>query len=445
MKAIKVALAPIARSHFDLAMAEQVARSFRTNLIFHGLKVLGSGALITNLEQARKLAAELEGQEFDLLLVCQTTFTDSTLLFTLVEACQKPVFLWGVPEEPSGDRLKLASLSGLNLATHALTNAHIPYEFVYAPVNDQAGLQKIISTGEANRVKLRLQHARIGVVGQPPDGMDSCWMDESALRDKLGVTTVRIELKQVLERVQGLDVSQTKAVRMMLDRKLDNLEQLDQDALGRALGTYQVLKEIASEEKLDGLAVRCWPEFFEDLQCAACGAISLLSDEKLPSSCEADLNGALSQLILHWLSAGPAFNTDMVTADVQADEIVLWHCGQAPLAMADPNATPQAVVHSNRGVPFMFNFPLKPGKVTFTRLSRFKDGLRLVVGAGQVLPARPGFTGTYGVVRMDHPAAQVLDTVLQQGLEHHLALTYGEHLSALHKLAEMLKLPLLVL
>jgi L-fucose isomerase-like protein len=171
----------------------------------------------------------------------------------------------------------------------------------------------------------------------------------------------------------------------------------------------------------------------------------MLSNERLASSCEADVNGAITQLILQWLSGAPAFSTDLVTADIQADEIVLWHCGQAPLAMADPQVQPRAAVHSNRGLPLLMDFPLKPGKVTFARLSQTHTGLQLVVAAGEMLSAQPSFTGTSGVVRMRHPAQDVLNTLLSEGLEHHLSVVYGEHLPALYKLAQMLDLPVIEL
>jgi hypothetical protein len=49
------------------------------------------------------------------------------------------------------------------------------------------------------------------------------------------------------------------------------------------------------------------------------------------------------------------------------------------------------------------------------------------------------------VVRFDRPAADVLDTLLAEGLEHHVSLTYGNHVPALLALAEMLDLPVLCL
>jgi hypothetical protein len=57
--------------------------------------------------------------------------------------------------------------------------------------------------------------------------------------------------------------------------------------------------------------------------------------------------------------------------------------------------------------------------------------------------APPAFTGTSGTLRFDQPAAEVLNTIMAEGLEHHISLTYGDHVPALLALARMLYLPVL--
>ena len=232
-------------------------------------------------------------------------------------------------------------------------------------------------------------------------------------------------------------------IRESLETRLPNLGELEQAPLNGTLGAYVVLRELAINKGLDGIAVRCWPEFFTDLGCAACGALSMLTDNGIPSSCEADANGTLTQMILGWLSGAPAFGTDIVSVDVEHDHFVVWHCGLAPLSMADPNSQPWATIHSNRELPLLMEFPLKPGTVTVARLSQASGELRLVVGVGEMLPAPMSFTGTSGVLRFARPADQTLDTILSEGLEHHVALTYGNHTPALLELARMLEIPVL--
>jgi hypothetical protein len=45
-------------------------------------------------------------------------------------------------------------------------------------------------------------------------------------------------------------------------------------------------------------------------------------------------------------------------------------------------------------------------------------------------------------LRFDRPADKVLDTILQQGLEHHISLTYGDHQQALEYIAGWLDIPI---
>ena len=159
------------------------------------------------------------------------------------------------------------------------------------------------------------------------------------------------------------------------------------------------------------------------------------------------MNGTVTQLMLQWISGEPAFGTDMVSFEVDQNLVTLWHCGLAPLHMADPAVRPRGTIHSNRQLPLLMEFPLKPGRVTIARLTESggAGNYRLVVGTGEMIQAPLSFSGTSGVLRFDRPAAEVLDTIMTEGLDHHISLTYGDHLPALLALAELLELPVLSL
>jgi L-fucose isomerase-like protein len=376
-------------------------------------------------------------------VVLQATFADSTMVMSLAEMVDAPLLLWAVPEERSGGRLRLNSLCGINLGAHALRRGGHDYAYVYAPPQDPAALDKVHTLGAAGRGRRLLRQARLGRVGENPEGMDSCKLDRAALARNFGLDVVQVELADIFEATKKADALQVDALEKGLIAKLDGLQALDRAAVRKTLSSYLALREFAEREHLAGLAVRCWPEFFTELGCAACGALSMLSDELTPCSCEADVNGTITQLILQWISGEPAFGTDVVSFDLEDDTVVVWHCGLAPLAMADPEVRPRATIHSNRQLPLLMEFPLKPGRVTLARLSEATGDYRLVVGSGEMLRAPLSFSGTSGVLRFDQPARQVLDTLVSKGLEHHVALTYGDQVPALLALARMLDLPVL--
>ena len=218
---------------------------------------------------------------------------------------------------------------------------------------------------------------------------------------------------------------------------------MDQPALRGTLATLETLKDLSETESLSGIALRCWPEFFTELGCAACGAMSMMSDAGVPCSCEADVNGTITQMMLRAVSGDVAFGTDLVAADAEDDTFVFWHCGLAPLSMADPSIQPRGTIHSNRKLPLLMEFPLKPGRVTIARLSESQAvGYRLVVGRGEMLARPNSFSGTSGVCRFDSPVREVLDVIMGEGLEHHYSITYGDYLDSLLALAELVDLPL---
>ncbi len=442
----RVGFVPLGRPTFDTDLATEMTAQARACLLRSGaLALAGPEALVMDLPGARDAAHVLSDASPDLLVVFQASFADSTMVVELAHAVQAPVLLWAVPEERTGGRLRLNSFCGINLGGHGLRRAGIRYEYLYALPGDPRAVEKVLALARAGRVARRLRGARIGRFGLNPDGFEPCTFDGEALTALTGVQIVQRELGEVFGPAQEAAEMATGPILAALRERVDGLDDLDQAALRKSLAAYVTLRRLADEDKFAGLAVRCWPEFFTELGAAACGAMSMLSDGMVPCSCEADVNGTVTQLMLQWLSGEQAFGTDMVGFDVDRDEAVLWHCGLAPLSMADPEFQPRGTIHSNRKLPLLMEFPLKPGRVTIARLSESAGtgAYRLVAGRGEMLRAPMSFSGTSGVLRFDRPAAEVLDTIMAEGLDHHISLTYGDHLEALLALARMLDMPVL--
>lgn len=449
MQPLRIAFAPLARTTFDLQLANQVTQAARQSLVQAGMELTGPSELITDAAQAQAAAQALREESVDLLLIFQATFADSTMLRALSEEVNAPIFLWAVPEAHTGARLRLNSFCGINLAGHALTLQGVKYDYTFSAPGDEAGIEKVRVRAQAGRVLRKFREAQLGVVGEHPAGMDTCHLDSEFLHQKFGLQVQRIELEEVFRRARATGPAEIARVRSALSQKLHNLDELEQKPLDGTLSVYRTLNDICKERQLDGLAVRCWPEFFTDLGCAACGAMSMLTDEMTPCSCEADANGTVTQLMLQWLSEEQAFGSDVVSIDEQRDALILWHCGLAPLSMADPTVAPRGTIHSNRRVPLNMEFPLKPGKVTIARINRHPNSgaawqqhdYRLVIGSGEMLSAPPAFSGTTGALHFGRPVRHIIDTILREGLEHHISLTYGSYLPALLVIADLLDMP----
>jgi L-fucose isomerase-like protein len=440
---IRIGFVPIARPTFDTELASEMTSQVYNILSQEGYTLIGSQDLIMNRTAITERISELQSNEIDMVLMLQSSFADSTMVVELAQAVPAPLLMWALPEERVGGRLRLNSFCGINLAGHGLRRASIRYDYIYALPNDESALKKFSTIATAAKIKSNLANTRIGRVGENPAGFDTCLVNHEGLKSQLGVDIVQLELQTVFEGARNADPEKIQAIAETIKAQVAGVDDMDADATQGTFGTYVTLDNIAQEQNLSGMAVRCWPEFFTDLGCSACGAMSMLSNQMTPTSCEADVNGTITQLILQWISGDPAFGTDMVSFDVEKDEAVLWHCGLAPLSMADPDSQPEAALHSNRKMPLLLQFPLKPGRVTIARLSEATGEFRLVIGGGEMLKAPASFTGTSGTLRFDSGAQAVMDTIMEEGLEHHVSITYGNHQDVLESLAKLLGLSVL--
>lgn len=307
-------------------------------------------------------------------------------------------------------------------------------------------LKKINPLAKAGRAQQLLKQAKLGRIGENPDGFETCNLDPDLIKNRFGVDIIQFDLEtDIFPGARKVRPEKIDQVYAQLNEQVAGLNELEPVSTRKSLSVYTTLKQIADQNNLQGYAVRCWPEFFTELGCAACGAMSMLSDEMTPCSCEADVNGTITQMILQSISGKPAFGTDMVSLDAERDALVVWHCGLAPLSMADPDQPRGVSIHSNRKLPLLFEFTLKPGRVTIARLTESSGEYRLVVGSGQVLRAPKSFSGTSGLIQFDSPASEVLDVIIGEGLEHHISITYGDHIPALLAFANLLDLPVLYL
>ncbi len=440
---VNLGFVAIARPTFDVPLAEEMTARVREQLTGAGFALNGLNALVMDDDGVQMTINHFATNPPDLLLILQASFADSTMVRQIAEAVDAPLLLWALPEARTGGRLRLNSFCGINLAGHSLKRAGFDYDYIYAQPEDEKALAKVNAYANAATVKARLKTARIGRVGENPAGFETCLYDGQTLSERFGVEVVQLELESVFAGARHADQQKVNAVEATVRETVSGLDDVHAEEARGTLSTYVTLNDIAETQDLHGMAVRCWPEFFTDLGCSACGAMSMMSNSFTPCSCEADVNGTITQLILQWMSGEPAFGTDMVDFDVADDTAILWHCGLAPQSMADPDYTVEAALHSNRQKPLLMQFPLKPGRVTIARISEAGNQLKLVIGTGEMLKRPLAFGGTSGTIRFDSGTQSAMDTILKEGLEHHVSITYGDHSDALVALAKMLNLPVL--
>lgn len=454
-------VAVLARPTFDVPFAEEMKDKAFVALDRAGIRTVGPRELLFDAAAAEKAVAEIQtAGKIDLLLILQITFTDATMTVKLARGSDVPIAIWAVPEPRLGGRLRLNAYCGLNLAAHALGRAGIPHGWLYAdPANvapddlralakdyvtkPSAAAPSAAQSTEAERVLAKLKGVGITVIGKHPDGFDTCEYDEELLGRLAGLTVSTIQLPVLFDKARAIAPERVAAARASEAAQLRGLDEVNQEQLDRSFRVFCALQDVRAETDAKGLAVRCWPEMFTEYGCAACGPMAMMNQEKVPSACEADVNGSFTQLVLQELAGEPAWMADLVDIGGSDDTAVIWHCGLAPLSMRDPEVEAEAQIHTNRKMPLLHQFPIKPGKITLARISRARNQPKLVLASAEVVRRPMAFTGNSGTIKFDRPADDVCATILDEGLEHHFALAYGDHKPALRALAARWNMPVL--
>ena len=248
----KIGVVALGRPTFDVPFAEETARRAFEALTQLDVEIVGPQALLFDADGVRDALPSLQAEQIDLLLLLQVTFTDATMTVAIAEAIDAPMLLWGFPEARTGGRLRLNSLCGVNLAAHALGKAGREYAYLFAATDDRSVAERVealsrnfrstsppagqtpappnaSATARAEDVQSHLRGTRIGRIGMPPDGFDTCVFDDQALAGLTGITVEQIELKQLFGTAAGTLKQNVAAIRARATNDLGDLNELEQE------------------------------------------------------------------------------------------------------------------------------------------------------------------------------------------------------------------------
>lgn len=444
----RVALLATGRSTF----VQEAGRSFHRRAVQLlrdlGTDMYGPDHLIEDAEAVGSAGFTPAGAEACVLLCA--TFADASVALAAFGGSRRPVVLWAVRDPaPTGDRLYLNSLCGANLAAHALVQKGVPVRLVYGDPEEarvRADLEQAlngdlqperIQTGAAGQTAplaeveplLRDLRGRVlGVVGEAPLGFTTCQYDAACLRQTLGLEVATMTLDDAFDRIRAVPWRERRQVVAAAAKQSPSLAQLPEAEVDRFGAVTVALREWVVEANLSALALRCWPEFPLQLGVCPCSALGRLAAQGVVTSCEADVNGAATMLLMRSLDPERGINylADVVDVDIQKNTATFWHCGLAPVELAaDPDNARQDL-HCNRGIGVAGNFALKPGRVTIARISRSADHRRLLLAGGEALPGPNRFKGNSVDVLVDGDAEGLVRTIVEGGFEHHTVLAWGE-------------------
>jgi L-fucose isomerase-like protein len=404
--------------------APQAAKDLATLLANCGCEVveLGSVDSPSRATAAGRLLAE---RHVHAVAFAAASWFEDYLVLDLLEECALPVLLWALPGMETG------ALCGCQQLTAFLEQLAAPYRAVYGPLEPDAHSKRALEYLRAAALRAKLRRARVGLLGHRVPGMTETAPSEFALKKALGPRVAPLDLVQLLARADEIPDEQVRSAWQDLVARSAVCNVSQAEGL-QAMKFYVAVKELIAQQHLDALTVGCYPHLMGRPCLAAC----LLADEGIPLGCEGDVNGAIGQLILTWLTGQPTHNTDWLEP-LDDGSVVFTHCGSGSLSLAERpgDIRLESVRLMGQGVCALF--PARPGPVTLLSLLPRADGYQVALLEGEAISSPMVFPGNPLRVRFTRPVVGLIDWIFDEGIGHHWMAGYGHVGSTLAQWAKL--------
>lgn len=428
---IRIGVACLARETFDAAAAAEIyARAKETLHAKADVSFVFYEELLISTEQATEAGELFAASQLDGLVIISGTFHLGHLALILSKHVRRPILLWAFSELPyNGGKIRLNSVCGVNLNASNLYKGGVDgYVTTIGDAIDEDWLRAI-------RIQTRLRDAHVGLAGYRAHGFYNLDVEDLHLYRELGILIDHYELADMYQ--LGPAEGDEQAFADYIQQKFDvsGVTEAQTDKTARLAAS---MMRFMDGNRLDAVAVRCWPEYAATYGIAPCAAMALLTARGYTLGCEGDVEGTLSLLACRALSDEAPFMADLSQVDFEEDFALMWHCGVASDTLWDGKSVCSLDTYFAGGKGVTTDLVMKPGEVTVFRLDTARGKTRVFLGHGQAIEMEKLLRGTYAKVRFDKPVDEIFATVAAHGIAHHVAMVYGDYRAAFRKFAHIM-------
>jgi L-fucose isomerase-like protein len=283
------------------------------------------------------------------------------------------------------------------------------------------------------RVVKGLRKARFGQIGVRPVNFTTVRYSEKIL-EKYGIAVEPYDLSEILgqiERLQADDPAVKEKVAAL--QNYVPTAGITEDALVKMARFAVVVEKLIKEHEWDGTAIQCWTALEEYYGVVPCAVMSMLSEMKNPSACEADITGLIGMYALTLAADRPSALLDWNNNyGDDPDQGVVFHCSNLPQDLFGKEAVMdyQAIIAGTVGKENTYGTVtgrIKPARFTYCRVTTDDTSgqIRAYTGEGELTNDPLQTFGGYGVIRIPR-LQKLLRYICENGFEHHVAICPGE-------------------
>ncbi|MBN1674295.1 MAG: hypothetical protein JXR37_24820 [Kiritimatiellae bacterium] len=392
-------------------------------------------------EQAEAAARRLN-EEADLVILDVATFPEGKAAGAFFDALVPPLILWCRNESKYRTHIGHNSFCGANFLAGNLALRGRRFRKLHGTAGGREFRARLKTAVLLVRAAKQAAGSRIGLIGggivPKFHDIDIQPADRENLRRRWRLEFIDVPLRETLARAQSRTAASVRQATRRLAAAFTEIR-VQPSALERQARLFLALKDTVRRERLDAVAIRCWPELQAAYEMWPCPTISLLNTDGIPAACEGDPGGALDMLLARRLSDTPTTLLDVVDWDDAEDTLSLWHCGPTACSWAD-SAGCRLIPHNVDGrspqgrpvpgLPGVVDMQFAPGPVTvFRTLGAIDDEFVL---AGALIPADgQRICGSFGLMSRVSaygrrtPVGRIRNQILDRALPHHYTAVRG--------------------
>lgn len=378
------------------AMVEYIMANFTTPLdTFVDVKGVNPVDVMINENDAEWIAERFLTEKVDALFVVNANFGNEEAIAELARRVNKPVCIWAPLDdvfEPDGMRYT-DSQCGIFGVSRLLQRHNIPFSFIETCRVETdtfaRGMQKFLSV--VCMVK-NFRTLKIAQVGLRPQPFCSVIFNEGELMQKFGTRCIPINIGVIVDRYNKIlaecDEELEKGAALLASRYV--MDDLTPPLLKKVYAFVLLYEQIFKDYKVDAISAECWTAMQLAVGAMPCTAYSVLADMGYIISCESDMHGAMTMVLLSAAARGkkiPFFGEFTVRHPENSNGELLWHCGPFAYSLKAEDSVAKQVNMRQW-------FRVKDGSYTIARLDQENGDYSILNGTFKTTDG-PYTFGTY--------------------------------------------------
>ncbi len=360
-------------------------------------------------EEVDKVIRKMRNENVDGLFFPHCNFGVEYLVAEVAKAINKPVLIWGPRDdaEPNGEHLR-DTQCGMLATTKVLRRFNVPFTYVVNCRVEDPELDRgyRMFAGVCSVVKA-FRNMKILQIDTRPAPFWTMMYNEGELLDRFGIKILPMAISDIVGETNTIKDTKGNAFKTCIERikSVYDVTGIKPEELETLAALKVAVAGIAEKEKCTGVAFQCWNALQDLLHIMPCVANGLLTEDFIPTTCETDVMGAISAVMLQEAArrTSPIFFADITMRHPENDNAeMFWHCGNFSPSLIKRNQTGKVAYHNFKEshCAGIGEFELKQGNITLARMDGDNGEYSMFIGEGKTTTG-PMSRGTYVWVEVE--------------------------------------------